>query len=112
MFDATVPVFTQLLHQADRWIDQAIAYAAQKQFDPEIFVVARLAPDQYAFDRQIQSACDYAKMSVAKLAGKAAPPHADTEKTLAELRARIASVVEIVGSFSPADFAGAEDRPC
>ena len=47
----------------------------------------------YSFDRQVQSACDSAKCSAAYLAGKDAPPHPDVEKTMAELRQRIATVL-------------------
>lgn len=109
---ATVPIFTKLLGNVDKWLDKATAHAGQKKFDPEILLQMRLAPDQYPFVGQIQAACDQAKFTVAKLTGKEAPAHADTEKTIAELRARIKTVVAYLGTFKPADFDGAEERPC
>ena len=112
LYDATVPVFTKLLGNVDRWLDKAAGYAEQKKFDPEVLLNSRLAPDQYPFVRQIQSACDQAKFTVAKLAGKDAPSHPDTEKTLGELRARIKTAVDYLGSMKREDFAGAEDRAC
>jgi len=112
LYDATVPVFTKLLRNVDRWLDKAVAHADQKKFDAEILLSARLAPDQYSFVRQIQAACDQAKWTVAKLTGKDAPAHPDTEKTIAELRARIKTIVDYLGTFKPEDFAGAEDRAC
>jgi uncharacterized protein len=112
LYDATVPVFSKLLGNVDRWLDKAAAYADTKKFDPEILLASRLAPDQYAFARQIQSACDQAKFTVAKLTGKDAPAHPDTEKTIAELRARLKTVVDYLKTFKREDFEGAEDRPC
>ncbi len=112
LHDATVPIFTKLLANIERWLDKAVAHADHKKFDPEILLQARLAPDQYPLVRQIQSACDQAKFTVAKLTGKDAPSHPDTEKTIADVRARIKTVVAYLGTFKQADFAGAEERPC
>lgn len=112
LYDATVPVFTKLLKNTDRWLDKAIAHGEAKKFDPEVLLVARLAPDQYVFSRQIQAACDQVKFTVAKLAAKDAPAHPDTEKTIPELRARVKSVIEFLGTFKREDFNGAEDRAC
>jgi hypothetical protein len=112
LYDATVPIFTKLLKNVDRWLDKVAAYADQKKFDPEILMTARLAPDQYPFIRQIQSACDQAKFTCAKMTGKEPPVHPDTEKTIAELRQRIKTVVEYLATFKREDFNGAEERAC
>ena len=110
LYDATVPVFTKFLGGIEKWLDKAAAYADQKKFDPEILMQARLVPDQYPFIRQVQAACDQAKYCVAKLTGKEAPSHPDTEKTIAELRTRIRTVLDYLKTFKPEEFAGAEDR--
>ena len=80
------------------------------RFDPSVLVSARLAPNQYPFQRQVQSACDGAKFSAAYLAGKEAPAHPDTETTIAELRQRIATVLGYLETFKEADFEGAAER--
>lgn len=112
LYDATVPVFTKLLRQVERWLDKAVAFAEQKKFDPEILIHARLAPNQYSLVRQVQAACDQVKFTVAKLAGKDAPVHADTEKSLADLRARLKLVIDYLATFTREDFNGAEERAC
>ncbi|MCX5741431.1 MAG: DUF1993 domain-containing protein [Proteobacteria bacterium] len=112
LYEATVPVFTKFLKNMESWLDKAAAYADSKKTDPEVFLQSRLALDQYALIRQIQAACDQVKYTVAKLAGKEAPSHPDTEKTLADVRARIAKVIDYLATFTPADFEGAEDRAC
>ena len=110
LYDATVPIFTRHLEAIDSWIEKGVAYADQKKFDPEILIQARLAPDQYPFVRQVQSACDAAKWACAKLAGKEGPSHPDTEKTVSEVRARIKTCVDYLATFKKEDFAGAEER--
>lgn len=110
LFHLTVPQFDKALQNVDRWIDKTTTHAKNKNFDANELLVARLAPDQFCLVRQIQILCDNAKMIPARLAGKDAPAHPDTEKTWDELRTRIRSVREYVSSFKPADFEGAEER--
>jgi hypothetical protein len=112
LYDATVPIFTKLLTNVDKWFDKAAALADAKKFDVDILAGSRLAPDQYSLVRQIQSACDQAKFTVAKLTGKEAPSHPDTEKTMAELRQRVRTVLDYVATFKREDFNGAGERPC
>jgi hypothetical protein len=100
----------KMLGQLDKWLDAAEAYAKSKSFDPDVFVGLRLAPDQFALARQVQSACDTAKFGVSRLTGRDAPVFADTEKTVAELKARVEAVIKYLGTFSPADFEGAATR--
>ena len=111
LYAATVPVFTKFLGQIDKLLDKAVAYGEQKKFDPETLLVARLAPDQHSLIRQIQAACDQAKWTCAKLAGKDGPSHPDTEKTLAEIRARLQTMIAYLATFTEDDFKGAEERP-
>ena len=92
------------------WIDKAIQHAKTKGFDAQVFVNARLAPDQYPFVRQVQSCCDNAKFAASRLTGKEAPKHPDTEQTLDELKARIKSCVAYLDTFKPGDYEGAETR--
>ena len=75
-----------------------------------MFLGIRLAPDQFAFARQVQITCDTAKLAASRLTGKEAPTHADTEKTLDELRARVRSVIAYLDGFSAKDFEGAATR--
>jgi len=70
----------------------------------------RLAPDQFAFARQVQTACDTAKLAASRLTGKEAPKHEDNEQTLDELSLRVRSVIAYLDGFSAADFEGAAAR--
>lgn len=110
LYQISVPQFTKLLRQLDRWLDKAVTYAQGKNFDPEVLLAARLAPDQFSLVRQVQSACDTAKLTSARLTGKAAPVHPDTETTIAQLKARITACTQYLESLTAEDFAGAESR--
>lgn len=98
------------LGQLDLWFDKATATAAARSIDANLFLASRLAPDQFALTRQVQIACDTAKLSVSRLTGKEAPNHADTETTIDELRARVKAVIAYLDGFSAADFEGAATR--
>ncbi len=100
----------KLLLQADTWLDKAAAHAKAKNFDPNLLLQCRLAPDMFPLVRQIQAACDAAKYAAARTTGKEAPSHADDEKTIEEAKARLAKVVAYLGTFAKADFDGAEGR--
>jgi hypothetical protein len=88
------------LGQMLTWLDAAAAFAEKKKFDVNVLVGMRLAPDQFAFARQIQTSCDTAKLAAARLTGQEAPKHADTEQTIDELRARIKGVIAYLGTLS------------
>ena len=110
LYELTIPRFKNTLTQIEKWLDAAVAYAETKKFDPNTLLTARLAPDQYPLVRQIQSACDSAKFTPARLMAKTPPTHPDTEQTIDELRTRIRAVLEYLDGFSAAEFEGAETR--
>lgn len=100
-------IFSQMkkmLGQLDQWLDTAAAFAEAKKFDPSLFLGFRLAPDQFAFVRQVQGACDAAKLAASRLTGKEAPKNDDSEKTLDELHARVRATIAYLDGFTAKDF--------
>jgi uncharacterized protein len=110
LYDLTVPQLQKTLRNLDTWLGLAIAHADRRKFPVDNLMTARLAPDQFTFARQVQTACDNAKFIPGRLTGKEWPSHPDTETTVDQLRARIASVQGYLETFKPADFAGGEER--
>src|SRR5690348_4851399 len=100
----------KMLQSLGKWLEAASVFAQKKSFDTNTLLSARLAPDQYSLVRQIQSACDTAKFTAARLTGKEAPKHPDTEETVEQLHARIRAVIAYLDTLTEADFAGAETR--
>jgi len=110
MYFEIVLEMKKLLGQMDKWLETAEAYAQSKKFDSKVYLTLRLAPDQFAFARQVQSACDIGKLVAARLTGTDAPAHPDTEQTVEELRARVRTVITYLDGFKEADFHGAAAR--
>jgi hypothetical protein len=104
VFEITVPASIRALTQLKHCIEKAQAHAEAKKIDFTVFLNSRLAPDQFPMTRQIQIACDTAKLGAARLTGKEAPTHDDKEVTVAEFKARIESVISYLKTFSAADF--------
>lgn len=107
IYELTVTQFIKTLKNLDSFLDKAAGYADSKKFDVEVLLQSRLAPDQFNLIRQVQIACDTAKLGASRLTGKAAPSHDDSEKTLAEVKARIQSTIAYLESFKPEDYKNA-----
>jgi hypothetical protein len=110
MYYESFQQFKKMLGHINAWLDKGEAHAKEKGFDPNSYVNFRLAPDQLAFARQIQIACDTLKLGASRLTGKEAPSQADTEQTLEDLRARVKSVIAYLDGFSAKDFEGTDAR--
>jgi hypothetical protein len=104
LYEITVPVFTRTL----RNLDHLLATAAASAVDEADLIAARLAPDMLPLPRQVQIACDTAKLAVTRLAQVEPRPMADEETTLAELRDRIARTIAYLDEAPAAAFAGRE----
>jgi uncharacterized protein len=110
MYQVAVPPFLQTLGALSSVLGKAEAHAGAKKFDPALLLASRLAPDMFPLSRQVQIACDFAKSTVARLAGIAVPSFADEEKSLADLRSRIDKTLDYVRSFKPSQIDGSEER--
>jgi hypothetical protein len=99
-----------MLQSLSAILDKAGAFAEQKKIDPAVLASARLAPDMFPLTRQVQTACDTLKNAAAYLAGEQPKRFEDNEKTLEDLKARIAKCVAHVESFPAAKYDGAETR--
>ena len=108
MYQASVPVIVRTLTSLDHFLTKAEADAAERGFDPAVFLAARLSPDMHPLTRQVQIATDGAKGGIARLAGIENPSFPDTETTFAELHARIAKTLDFVKTATPAQIDGTE----
>ena len=97
---------TQLLHI----MEKGVASAKARSFDVSVLVNARLAPDMLPFVKQIQLTSDFAKNSMARLAGIEAPKFEDSETTMDELVARVKKTLDYIGTVSAAALEGSETR--
>ena len=79
MYQASVPVFVQMLGSLSAVLKKAAAYAEAKKIDPLVMTGARLFPDMLPLTRQVQIASDHAKGACARLSGKEPPALPATE---------------------------------
>jgi uncharacterized protein len=110
MYATSIPVFQNHLKALDAIVDKAAAFAKEKDFDPDILVNTRLRPDMFPLSRQIQIATDLAKGAASRLSGAMPPSYEDDEKTLSDLKARIAKTLEHLATFKPEQIDGSEER--
>ena len=110
MYQASAPRFANALKNLSAILDKTQAHVEAKKIDPAVLLASRLYPDMFPLVRQIQIASDSAKGPVARLAGVDVPKYEDTEETIAELKARIATTIDFVSSFKPAQIDGSEDK--
>jgi len=110
MYQATVPAFLKTLNACSAILDKAEADAAARKIDQATLLDYRLAPDMFPLSKQLQLVTDFAKGTAARLAGVEVPKYEDSEKTIAEFKARIAKTAAFVRGFKPGAIDGSETR--
>lgn len=110
MYAMSHGVFKKALTQLLLVLEKGVANAKARNFDTSVLVGARLAPDMLPLAKQIQLTSDFAKNSMARLAGVDPPKFEDNETTMDELFARIRKTLEYIDSVPAASLDGSEDR--
>lgn len=110
LYQASVPVFKQLLHALKEILLKADRYATAKKIDPNTLLQARLYPDMFPLIRQVQIAADFARGISARLAGIDVPVIGGNETTFADLDALMVSTLTFLDSLTPAQIDGFEYR--
>lgn len=110
VYDASVPVFAQVIEALIGLVDKAEAHAQAKKIEPSVLLGARLFPDMFPLVRQLQLSTDFAKGACARLAGVEVPSYQDTEASFADIRQRLKRTLEFMHALPKDKFAGAESR--
>lgn len=104
IFEISVKSFQKGLGNLLKILEKAELHAETKKFAFENLLNARLFPDQFPLTKQIQIACDTAKLCVSRISGKEAPKHDDTESNVSELKVRILAVIQYLETYKESDF--------
>jgi len=110
MYQASVPLFRQMLEGLAGVLAKGEAHATERKLDPAVLLGWRLAPDMFNLTRQVQVASDMAKGCVARLAGIEVPKWEDTEASFTDLQARVKKTLDFIDGFTPAQIDGSEAR--
>lgn len=105
LYDATVPLFRQVLSSVGRKLDKVEAHCAEKGVDPQTLLQARLYDDMWPFNMQVKATVMH---SVGALRGVVGgefkfdmTPPADT---FAGLKAQNAAAQAELETFTPGDI--------
>ena len=109
MHAVAVPAFLNTLGALAKILDKTAAHCEAKKIDPAALLTMRLYPDMFAFTRQVQLTCDFAKNTVGRLTGEP-PKFPDEEKSFEELKARVAKTVDYVKGFTPDQLDATADK--
>jgi hypothetical protein len=110
MYQASIPVFRQMLGSLAAILAKAEAYAVERKIDPSVLLQTRLCLDMFPLVRQVQIASDSAKSAAGNLAGVEIPRFEDVEASFPELGERIARTERYLHGFRPDQIDGTEDK--
>lgn len=110
MSQASLPALQMGLNALSAILDKAEAYAAAKKIDSKVLLNTRLAPDMFSLLQQVQAATDLAKNGAARLSAVEPPRFEDTEKTMDELKARVAKTLAYLKSVDAKQIDASADR--
>ena len=110
MYQASVPVMIRMLGNLKGILDKAAAHAQAKKIDEAVLLNARLYPDMFPLTRQVQIACDFARATAARLAGREPLSLEDNEKSFAELVTRIERSIDFVRSIPDGEIDNSDGR--
>jgi uncharacterized protein len=110
MYYQLVSQCTQSVRNVLTWLDKADLTATDRNFNADVLMDSRLAPDMKPFVYQIQSACDYLKGAAAWLSGQSPPKHEDNERTIEDARKRIRKTVAFAEGVREEQYAQASER--
>ena len=96
MSQASVPACEIGLNALLGVLDKAVAHAVAKKVEPSVLLGWRLAPDMFAFTRQVQVVCDQAKNGLSRLAGVEPPKFEDNETTAEQLKERLTKTLAYI----------------
>ncbi len=110
MSRASLPAFKLGLAALSSLLDKAAAFCEAKKIDHAAILQSRLAPDMFAFVRQVQTTTDLAKNGASRLAGVEPPRHADDETTLSQLKSRVDATLRYLETIDPGKIDASGER--
>ncbi len=104
LYDISIPAFIRSLNALLGILDKAKLHADTNKIDMSVLFQTRLIPTQFPLSKQIQIACDAAKLFVPRLTDLKAPSFEDKESTFDEFKTRIQETIAFLETVTPEDF--------
>jgi hypothetical protein len=110
VYDLAVDTFVPMLTSLKNILAKGAESANAKNLDPAALVQARLAPDMFPLNMQVQLACHHAQDGVARLTGAQSNAMGAPGETYEALGAHVARTIDRVRRTPQAAFEEAESR--
>jgi hypothetical protein len=110
MSSSSIPAFEIGLSALSGVLDKAAVFAEARKIDPSVLLQTRLFPDMFPLVRQVQIAADLAKNGTSRLAGVEPPAYEDNEKTIDQLKERLAKTLAYLKTIDQKKIDGSGDR--
>ena len=110
MYTNSVPVLKQMLTALQAILQTANALVAEKSWQPDALLQARLYPDMFPLLKQVQIAADFARGIAARLAGVDVPADDGSQASFADLDALLARTLAFLDGADAARFEGSEGK--
>ncbi len=91
--DLATDTFVPMLRSLSKLLDEGAKHATTKSFDVAVLLNARLAPDMFTLQQQVQLACHFARDAEARLLGRDSGPPAFVDETLDALKGHIEATI-------------------
>ena len=108
--EASVDIIVQQLTAISGILDKVSVHVAEKKYDPNAFLLARLYPDMYHFAKQVQVATSWGVNIPAMIIGTQAPKLPEDASTFEALKLRIDAALDYVKSIDVAALDASADR--
>jgi len=112
LYDATVPVFLQILEATSRLLDKAADWTKERQISDREIIEARLAPDMLPFSYQVKSVAAHSIGAIeGAQQGHYSPDTTEPPQSFPALKDRIVHAIDALSILTPDevnDLAGRE----
>jgi hypothetical protein len=110
MSQISLPIFVRHLTGLAGCMKKAQTLYAEKKYDEATLLSYRFYPDMFSFAQQVRIASDHARNCIGMLSGTQAPKYEDSEKSLAELIARVEKTTAWLKTIQPQQIDGSEEK--
>ena len=111
LYDATIPVFLQILPSISNLLEKAEAWAIEKKVSDREIIDARLAPDMLPFNYQVKSTAVHSLGAIEGVRrGEFSPDMTEPPQSFPALRERLAQTIEALSNLTAEEVNGFNGR--
>jgi len=102
LYDATIPVFLQVLGSVSGLLDKAEAWTAEKQVSELEIIDFRLVPDMLPFSYQVKSVVIHSVGAIQSVpSGQFSPDRSEPPQSFQGLKERVAQAIDSLEALTP-----------